>query len=132
MLRSLLCELRHLSLHHARVDSIATGLDPLLSHLPQQALIPPLQTLRCRSVALGQTGLQDPQAARKRQPIHIQIDRVGRFQHQRSDNEVTQRQCIDFLLHDHRSLAAEVGWLARTTRAQVGFLLVERRLIYQP
>ena len=65
MFRPFLGELGHLALHHAGVDAVATRLELLLSHLRQEQLIPPVQTLRSGVVALRQAGLKDLKATRE-------------------------------------------------------------------
>ena len=106
MFRTFLGELRHLAFDYAGVDSVAARLEALLGHFLQQQLIPSVQTLRSDAVALRQPRLQDLQATRKGQPVHIEALLLGRLQHQRSHYEVTKRQGVQLLLHTRWGLAA--------------------------
>src|SRR5512144_3078131 len=126
MLGSFLLELRHLSLDHPGIDPVPPYriIGALVLHLPEQALIPRLETLGRRAVALWQPTLQDLEAAQERQPIRVQTDRLGRLEHQRSRHEMTQRQGIDLLDHPRWGLAPQMRRRGRTPRILMRLLLV--------
>ena len=130
MFRTFLGELGHLAFDRARVDSVAARLEPLLDQLRQQQLIPLVQTLWSGAVALRQPRLQDLQATRERQPVHIEILPLGRLQHQRSHHEVAKRQGVQLLLHTRRRLAAQMRGLGRAPGILVRPLLVKDEFFF--
>ena len=77
MLGTFLLELRHLSLDYPGIDPVPPHriIGALVLHFPEQALIPRLEILGRRAVALRQPTIQDLQAAQERQPIRVQTDR---------------------------------------------------------
>ena len=78
-------------------------------------------------LAFGQAAFQHAEAAGERQAIRVELQWAGRLDHQGSDDEVGQRQGVQFLADSVGSFAAELGGLLGANGGLVGLLFVEHQ-----
>src|SRR3982751_4273390 len=132
MLGSFLLPLRHLPFDHPRIDPVASWVGTLTLHLPEQPPVPRLERFGRLAVAFGEAAFQDLETPRKRQPVRVETDRRGGLEHQRPNDEMTQRQRIEFLDHTRGRLAPKLRRLGRTPWVVVRLLFVEDPLFPPP
>ena len=115
--------------HFAFDDTgVAAGREEFVLQFPDQRGAPVGEGLERVMLAFGQAAFQHVEAAGERQAVRVRIQGAGRFDHQRADHEVGQRQGVPFLPHAVGSFAAQVRGLPGADRVLVSLLFVEHQL----
>ena len=120
----------HLAFDDAGVDAVASGGDLLFPHFRQHGAIPCVECLAAGEVAFRKPALKDSEAADERQTVHIHSGLLCRLEHHRADDEMTDRQSVQFLLDAGRRLAAQVRRLFRAEGILMRLLLIKHDLLF--